>query len=218
MFVGHVGAGLFFARRSAPQVNAGWFVSAALAQDLLLWVFLLAGLESGRIPAEARHGWEIAYTFPYSHGLLATAAWALAAGALGLALVRGAGRGAAALGLAAAVASHGLLDVLVHRPQLPLAGPGSTPLGLALWDHMPLALGLEAAVALVGVWAFVRAVPLPRARRIGLVALCLLLLLFTAGGLLAAPPPPSIASMAVSSLLVQAAVCAAVFWIGRRAR
>lgn len=216
MFVGHVGAGLYFARRSVPVLNAGWFVTAALLQDLLLWLFLLVGLESGRVPAGARHGWELAYQFPYSHGLLATVGWALAAAVLGWGLVRGPGRDRVAFGLAAAVTSHGLLDLLVHRPQLPLAGPASPRLGFALWDQMPLALALECALALAGLWAYLRRAPLAPRRRRGLVGLCLALMLFTVGGLLLAPPPPSITAMAVSSLVVQVAVCAAVAWIARR--
>ena len=217
MFVGHVGAGLYFARRSVPVLNAGWFVTAALVQDLLLWVFLLVGLESGRIPPGARHGWELAYQFPYSHGLLSTVVWALGAAALGWTLVPRIGRARAAFGLAAAVTSHGLLDLLVHRPQLPLAGPASPRLGFALWEQMPLALALEAALALAGLWAYLRRAGLSPLRRRLLVGLCLALLLFTAGGMLFAPPPPSITALALSSLVLQALVCGLVFWIARRA-
>lgn len=215
MFVGHVGAGLWCASRSAGAVNAGWFVGAALLQDLLLWVFLLTGLESGHIPPGAAHGHEVAYRFPYSHGLLATLLWSVPAAAAGAALAPARARTAAAAGMALAVVSHGLLDVLVHRPQLPLAGPGSPLLGLGLWDHMALALAVELAVAAAGLAVYLRRGALAPGRRRALVALCVALALFTAGGLLFAPPPPSVGALALSSLAVQTLVCLLVGWIAR---
>lgn len=214
MFVGHIGAGLALAS-AQRRINPGWLVGAALLSDLLLWVFLLLGWETGRVPPGASHGHQMVYDFAWSHGLLASLGWALLVGALTAAFTPPPWRWPAAGVMALALLSHWLLDLLVHLPQLPLAGPDSLHVGLGLWQHMGWAIVLELAIAAAGLWLFLRGSGLPRGRQRALAALCALLALFTVAGLLWAPPPPSVVSLALMSFFTQAAVCAAVGWIGR---
>jgi len=216
MFAGHVGAALAIGR-AERRINIGAFVFAAMALDAVLWLLVLLGQESVLIPADFARTHQPRFDFPWSHGLLAGLAWsALAAGvvyALGRRL--GATRGHAAALMAAAVFSHWLLDALVHAPELPLAGAASARVGLGLWGHMPVALGLEAAIAAAGLWWYLRGSTLARGRRLGLTLLLLVILIFTVAGMTIAPPPPSVPIMAVSSLVTIAVVTALAVWIGR---
>jgi len=222
VFAGHLGVGLAIGR-AEPRVNVGLFVAAALLLDLVLWIFVLLGWESLSIPADFAHSHQLAYTFPYSHGLVACIGWSALAGAGVLAWHRrlGAGSLRVALLTAAAVFSHWLLDALVHRPELPLAGPGSGRVGLGLWQNMPAALAVEAALAVVGLALYIPHSRLPRGRRIGLVALTLVVLVVlvvTVVGMTVAPAPPSAQAMAASSCITLAVVCGLAFWLARQPR
>jgi len=211
MLAGHIGVGLAIGRWER-RVNVGVFVAAALLLDVLLWLFILLGWESVRIPADFLTTHQPEFVFPYSHSLLGTVLWSVAAGVVARVAYP---RARAAWPILVAVFSHWLLDALVHRAELPLAGGATPQVGLALWDHMPVALVIEAAMVLLGLLAFLRGSGLARGRAIGLVALCLGILALTAVGMTVAPAPPSALAMAGSSLLTLAATCAAVAWLGK---
>jgi hypothetical protein len=216
MFAGHVGVALAIGR-AERRINVGAFVIAALLLDALLWLFVLMGWESVRIPPNFALTHQPEFVFPYSHGLLAAGAWsALAAVVTAWLYSRSKQlRWRATILVAAAVFSHWLMDALVHRPELPLAGKASTTVGLALWDHMPLALSAEAAFVVLGLWLFLPGTTLSRGKCIAVVGLAVLLMVFTAVGMTVAPPPPSAIAMAWSSLLTLALVCALFLWLGR---
>jgi len=220
MFAGHVGAGLALASVER-RVNAGAFVGAALLLDLVLWPLVLLGWETVSVPQDFAASHQLHFVFPYSHGLFAALAWSALAAALawlGLRRLTSAARSRAALAVAAAVFSHWLLDALVHRPQLPLAGAGSPAVGLGLWDRMELALWIEAAIAVGGLGWFVAGSGWARRRAVALVALGLLVLAFTVVGMTLAPPPPSAQALALSSWLTLIVVTALVWWAGRAGR
>lgn len=216
MFAGHVGAALAIGR-AERRVNVGIFVLAAILLDFLLWLFILLGWESATIPADFASSHQPEFVFPYSHGLLASIGWSALAGAatfLWRPRLKEATARAAAL-VAAAVFSHWLLDAIVHAPELPLASASSMKMGLGLWHSMPVALALEAFIALFGLYLFLSGADLSRAKRIGLWVLSLLILAFTVTGMTIAPPPPSVAAMAASSLITILLVCALAAWFGR---
>jgi hypothetical protein len=216
MFAGHVGAALAIGR-TERRVNIGVFVAAALLLDLLLWLFVLLGWESVTIPDNFVATHQAEFVFPYSHGLVAGLVWsALAAAAMWISCARlTSARTRAAMLVAAAVSSHWLLDVLVHRPEMLLAGSESQAVGLGLWNSMPVALLVETAVVMVGVALFVVGSQLPRGRSAAIVLLSLIILGFTVAGMTVAPPPPSPLAMAGSSLVTLVAVCALFAWFGR---
>lgn len=222
MFAGHVGAGLMLGR-GAREVNAGVFIVAALLPDLLLWMFVLLGWERAVVPPDFEHTHQASFVFPWSHGLLASAAWSLLAATAASLVLRardpGPARAPRALRvsvlIAAAVMSHWLLDALVHVPELPVAGPSSPRLGLALWRHMPAALTVESLLVVAGLWLYLRGGGWARRRAITLAVLCLMLLAFTIIGMTAGPPPPSATAMAASSLGALVVTCGLVLWIGR---
>ena len=214
MFAGHVGAALLVGR-AERRVNIGMFVFAALLLDVVLWLFILLGWESVAIPADFAETHQAHFDFPYSHGLVASVAWSILLGAgVALAAATRSGRLRIAVLIAIAVFSHWLLDALVHVPEMPLAGEGSAKVGLGLWQHLPIALGVEALIVVAGLWAFLAGTSLVRWRKIALVTSALLLLVFTIAGMTVAPPPPSPIAMAASSLVTLLVVCALFAWIG----
>jgi membrane-bound metal-dependent hydrolase YbcI (DUF457 family) len=217
MFAGHAGAALAIARIER-RVNVGLFVAAALLLDFVLWLFVLLGWESIVIPSDFASTHQAEFVFPYSHGLAASVVWSVLAAVVTWAAYPGLGsaRTRAAILIAAAVFSHWLLDALVHRPELPLLGATSQGVGLGLWNRMPIAVGVESAIAIAGMVLFIVGSGLPRGKLVGIAVVSLAILAFTGVGMSVAPPPPSASVMAGSSLAMLVAVCALFAWLGRQ--
>ena len=216
MFAGHVGAALAIGR-AERRINVGVFIFAAALLDFVLWLFVLLGWESVTIPTNFASTHQPEFIFPYSHGLLASITWSALAGAaafLWYPRLEEAKFRAAAL-VAAAVFSHWLLDALVHAPELPIAGASSVKVGLGLWQTMPVALITEAFITAAGLYLFVSGANLSRAKKLWLTLMCFIVLAFTVAGMTVAPPPPSVITMAVTSLVTIAVVCALGGWLGR---
>lgn len=210
MFLGHFGIG-FGAKRAAPGTSLGTLFLAAQLIDLLWPSFLLIGWERVSIRPGITAVTPLDFeSYPFTHSLLAVVLWGV-----GFALVYGAIRryraGAMVGGLT--VISHWILDLVVHRPDLPLA-PGGARVGLGLWNSLSATLAVELAVFFGGLWIYLRAT---RARdRIGSFALAGLvgfLLLIYAGNLLG-PPPPSVKAIAWAGQ-AQWIIVIWAFWIDR---
>jgi hypothetical protein len=219
MLAGHIGVALAIGS-TERRVNVGVFIAAALVLDVILWLLVLLGIESVSIPPDFETTRQVAFVFAYSHGLLATAVWSVAAGAIGSWAYPRLPQQRWRIGglIAAAVFSHWLLDALVHKPELPLVGSGSLHVGLGLWDAMPIAVGVEAAIVVVGVYLFVAGSRLSRGRSVALAVLSLAVLALTVFGMTVVPPAPSAFAMALSSLLTLVAVTALAVWLGRLPR
>ena len=120
MFIGHFAVALG-AKKAAPKVSLGTLIMAAQFVDLLWPIFLLLGIEHVRInPGDTAYTPLDFYDYPVSHSLLTGIGWAIVFGAVYYAIRRSARN---AWILAACVLSHWLLDLIVHRPDLPLV-PG----------------------------------------------------------------------------------------------
>ncbi len=219
MFVGHLGAGLAV-KAVEPRWNLGLLFAAALFADLLLWTLVLAGVESVGAPVQSEGARILTFAFPYSHGALASAGWTLAAAMLGWISAGPATprRARLACAIAIAVASHFLLDLVVHVPDLPVAGGDSAKLGLGLWRTMPVALAIELALAAAALVVCMRRLNLSRWRRALLVAVVLVAgILTVAGPYLPGEPPPAPA-LAASSLATLVVIVVAGFVVEGRAR
>jgi membrane-bound metal-dependent hydrolase YbcI (DUF457 family) len=187
MFVGHFGVALA-AKRLAPRASLGILLAAALLLDLAWPVLVLAGVERVRIdpgntaftPLDFAH-------YPWSHSALAAALWSAA---FALVLWAAARDRAAAITAGLLVASHWVLDLVSHRPDLPL-WPGGPKVGLGLWGSVPATLAVEGAIFAGGVWLYVA---VTRARdgigRWALAGLVALLALLYLSDRLGGPPPP----------------------------
>ena len=193
MFVGHFGVG-FAGKAAAPRASLGTLFLAAQLVDLLWPTLLLLGLEKVEIrPGITRVTPLDFVSYPISHGLLAVVAWGLLfAGAYQLARRYAAG----AATMFALVVSHWLLDLLTHRPDLPLWPGNETKVGLGLWSSLPGTLAVELAIFAAGVALYVRATkPVDRAGLLSLAALVAFLLVVYAANLLG-PPPPAVGPIA----------------------
>jgi hypothetical protein len=121
MFIGHYALGLA-AQRAAPRTSLGTLFVAPTLADLLWPVFLLLGWEHSHVvpgPNPFITLW--LDDIPYSHSLVTLIVW----GALfGYLYWRRRGDKRAALVIGLLVVSHWVLDVITHRPDMPLY-PGS---------------------------------------------------------------------------------------------
>jgi hypothetical protein len=197
MFLAHFGVAMA-AKRAAPAVSVGTLFLAAQFADLLWPNLVLLGIEIVRIEPGATAVTPLDFVFyPYSHSLVALTGWSALAGALYLSL-RGASR-AAGVVVGLTVLSHWGLDVLSHRPDVPLTIGGSGHLGLGLWNSLPATLLAEAGFFGLGLWLYTRETrPLDRIGSIGFGALALFLAVVALANAFG-PPPPDAATVAWSA-------------------
>jgi membrane-bound metal-dependent hydrolase YbcI (DUF457 family) len=219
MFLGHYGVA-FALKRVEPKVSLGTFFLAVQLADLLWGCFLLLGWEQVRIDPSAGAVAPLEFVhYPISHSLVGAFAWGIAAGAVYYSWpTRDTSRHwQAALLVAAAVASHWFLDVLVHFPDLPLAGEGSPQLGFGLWANLPLTIALELLTLVAGVAVYVLRRSHRHPVRPGRLAGLLIVLLALYAASVAGPPPQSVRTVAVADIIGLVALAAFAGWTDRRA-
>ena len=130
MLIGH-NAVAFAAKRIAPRTSLGTLTAAVMFLDLIWPIFLLLGIEHVRIEFGATKFTPLDfYDYPWTHSLVMSIAWGVAFGVVYFARTRYA-RGAVVVALC--VVSHWVLDLIVHRPDLPL-WPGGPKFGFGLWN------------------------------------------------------------------------------------
>ena len=193
MFLGHFGLGLA-TKPLQPRLSLGTLFLATQLADLLWPTLLLLGVERVDIRPGlmAASPFDFVY-YPYSHSLLTQVLFGLLLGLI-YGLWQRNWRGALLVGLL--VPSHWLLDLVMHRPDLPLY-PGISPKeGLGLWQSLPATLALELSTLAVGLWVYVRHTrPRNRSGRLGLWGLAIFLLLAYLSSELG-PPPASVPAIA----------------------
>jgi len=151
-------------------------------------------------------------SYPYSHSLVALAGWA-ALFAVAYRAIRG-WHPVAIATIAALVFSHYVLDVITHRPDLPITLSGSRRIGLGLWNYPGTTLAVELALFIVGTAMYSLAT---RARdRIGHLGLYGLIMVVVAiyFAALYGPPPPNASAVAVAGHLSWLFVIWA-YWVDR---
>ena len=210
MFLGHYALGLA-AKRVTPGLSLGVLFGAAQLADIL-WPFLLAlGLEQVRIdPGNTAFTPLDFVSYPYSHSLLLLIVWGLA---MGWIFARRHRHGIAIV--AALVVSHWLLDVITHRPDMPVY-PGGARVGLGLWNSVAMTVAVELPMFIAGVWLYLGAT---RARdaigRWGLVLLVSTLLLIYVGDALSSAAPPSVRDLTVVAAIGGLLFTAWSWWADR---
>ncbi|OGA65453.1 MAG: hypothetical protein A3G81_12550 [Betaproteobacteria bacterium RIFCSPLOWO2_12_FULL_65_14] len=212
MFISHF-AVAFAAKRAAPELSLGTLFLAAQLADLVWPTLVLLGVESFEVrpgitavtPLDFLH-------YPYSHSLVALAGWGLLLAIAWLAVRRGTPK--AALLLVAVVLSHWLLDVIAHRPDMPLTLGGDARFGMGLWNSVPATLAVE--VGLLAVCAAYYAGTTRALDRAGswalggLVAFLVVVYIASVFG----PPPPSTTAVAWSAQAIWLLV-AWGYWVDR---
>jgi hypothetical protein len=197
MFLGHYGLA-FAAKRAAPDASLGTLTFAAQFLDELWPILLLLGVEQVSIVPGLMAASPLDFThYPISHSLVAATAWGALIGTAYYVLRRY-GRGAWVMG--ALVVSHWFLDLVVHRPDLPLGlGANSHRVGWGLWNSVPATLVVESAIFAIGIRMYTRETrALDRIGSWGLwTYVVLLAVIFVAS---AGSPPPSERALAFTVL------------------
>lgn len=215
MFIGHFAVGLG-AKKYAPQVSLGVFFLACQLADLIWPVLVLLGVETFNIvpgitaltPLEFTH-------YPYSHSLLMLMLWSAMLGGLYVLLFKGGTK--VALAIAIVALSHWVLDVVTHRPDMPLSLGESTLLGLGLWNYPLWSILLELALFGLGIWFYLKSTrSLDKIGIFGFWAMIIFLLLVYAANFLS-PPPPSVDAVAWSAMAMWLIVFWG-FWVDRHRR
>ncbi|HEY7642245.1 MAG TPA: hypothetical protein VH814_21105 [Steroidobacteraceae bacterium] len=209
MFIGHYGVA-YAAKSVAPKVSLGAYFLAVQALDVLFSVFVLGGVEHMEIVHNyTRYNPYRLYDMPVTHSLVGSLGWAIAIG-IAATVLRVPRR--ESLWLALAVFSHFVLDVLVHTPDLSIAGDDTARFGLGLWNNVPVVLVLELLVLVAGWMLFTRskrsdaAFPKQRNR----IFLGILVLLTVATPFMPDPASPTV--FAIQALVSYGALAWAGAW------
>ncbi len=213
MFIGHYSAS-FVAKAVAPEAPLWLLLIAAQFVDILWGIFVLVGIEHATLDATLSSNPLVLHDMPYTHSLVATAVWSLIAYLVAKKAIGLTSR--EAFVVAAVVASHWFLDLIVHRPDLPLL-VDAPKLGLGLWNYPLPAYGLEISLLIVAVWLCVKAIPIRTDRRgvwYGFAIALLAIQTMTSFGAI----PPTISAMVASALALYVIIPFAGRWVERRQR
>lgn len=187
MFIGHFAVALA-AKKAAPRVSLGTMILSTSFIDLLWPVFLILGIENVRIdPGNTVVTPLDFYDYPYSHSLGAVVIWSILLGGIYF-FIRKDRKAALIVGMG--VLSHWILDLITHRPDLPLLPGYETVLGFGLWNSLAGTLILEIGIFLGGVWLYLQSTK--QKDRTGLWSfwtLIVFLVLVYLGNLFGPPPP-----------------------------
>jgi hypothetical protein len=199
MFIGHFATAFgakALLKNKAPALSLGTAFLAAQFVDLLWPTLLLAGIERVEINPGDTAFTPLNFVFyPISHSLVSVVFWS-SIFAMAYVMIRRNVAAAVTVGLL--VLSHWLLDLVTHRPDLPLVPGGRVFVGLGLWNSVAWTLILEFGLYALGVWLYTRAtVAKNRTGTWALWALVAFLAVVHIGNAFG-PPPPSVQAIAVA--------------------
>ena len=207
MFIGHFAPALLARGITEDAPKLGVLFIAAQLVDWVFFTFAIFGIEQLRIVPgiTAMNPLDLVF-MPYSHSLLATAGWALVFGVVVGIVLRNIV--AAAWG-AIVVLSHWLLDLLVHRPDLTIAG-GEDKYGLGLWNTPHIEMPLEIGLVLLAYWLYISRTKGPVIPPLILLAA---MLLFQAINWFGPQPETAGVGMYLSVFLSYGILTAMAFWV-----
>ena len=212
MFIGHFALALG-AKKFAPQVSLGILFLACQLADIIWPNLVLLGIERLEIEPGITIMTPLNFVhYPYSHSLVMLALWSAIFAAL-YAIFRHSNTKTviviAVLGL-----SHWILDVLTHRPDMPITAGDTSFIGFGLWNFPIVAVPFELLLFGLGIWLYTHQTkPLNRRGAIGFWALMLFLLVVYAASLFG-PPPPSPTAVAWSAQAMWI-IIAWGFWVDK---
>jgi len=206
LLVGHYSAS--FLGKSLQKMIPLWLLFIAVQFIDILWaVFVLLGIEKARIvPGITASNALDLYYMPFTHSLVGAFFWsALAFRFCQLfSSLKGWRTG---LIVGAAVFSHWMLDLIVHRPDLALYD-NTLKMGFGLWNYRVPALILEIGLLIGGAMLYLRSAS-HRGRMV--VYVCLLVLVQVVGTFLF-PTPPTDRAAAITALFLYFIFALIAFW------
>ena len=196
MFIGHFAVGMLSKRSDELPSLAMMFLAVQLL-DLVWPILVLLGVESLSIDPNNTKLTHLSFDFyPYSQSLLAAVVWGLLLGIVYF-LVTKNKKGSMILGLL--VISHWILDLITHRPDLPLSPFSESKFGFGLWNYPVFEMILEISIFLLGAWLYFKSSFFKR--KIWFWALIVFLLVAHIMNLVG-PPPPNTTVVAWSANLM----------------
>ena len=177
-------------------MSLGTLILSCQLADLVWPSLVLLGIERVAIAPGITVVTPLDFQFyPYSHSLVAAILWAALAVLLYRLVRRQATAGTLAV-IAVAVISHWVLDVVTHRPDVPLTLGGSMKLGLELWRSKPATMVVELAMLAAGLALYARTTqPIDRKGSYALQGLVIFLVVTYLANMFG-PPPPSAEAVA----------------------
>jgi hypothetical protein len=195
MFIGHFAVALA-AKKAAPKTNLATLFAASQLVDLLWPIFLLVGLENVRIdPGNTVVTPLDFYNYPFTHSLVGAIGWSVLFGGVYYfrrKLLR------ESIVVALLAFSHWLLDLITHRPDLPLLNNESVKFGLGLWNSFWGTFVAEFGMFAAGVYLYSSSTTAKNKTGTAALIGLLLFLAFIHLGNLFGPPPPSVEMIAVA--------------------
>jgi hypothetical protein len=186
LFIGHYGAG-YAGKKFGKHISLGTLFMAAQLLDLIWPIFLIIGIEHVSIhPGDTKMTPLDFDYYPFSHSLLFVIIWAVLFSGLYY-INRRNFRNSLILGIL--VISHWVLDLIVHRPDLPIFIDGPF-VGLGLWNIPPAAIALESLIFIIGVYLYFSCTkPKDKTGTYASWGLALILIIIYIMNLLSPPPP-----------------------------
>jgi len=215
MFVGHYAASLAL-KKFETRASLGMLFLAVQLVDILFFPFVLLGIERINIIENytASTHFQLEY-MPYTHSLVGSLLWAIAAYALlRWVFIK---NHAVALVIGLAVFSHWVLDLLVHTPDLPLLSDSSPKLGLGLWNNAIATYALEAALLLGALWVYLKSTSTSTAAgKYGMGIFVVFLLLVNIVNIFGPLQGDSKVELAASALAAYFVFAGIAFWLDRK--
>lgn len=211
MFIGHFAVALA-AKKTVPNVSLATLFAAAQIVDLLWPILLLLGWEHVRIDVGNTAVTPLDfYDYPYTHSLIGAMGWSLL---FGFAYYMWKKLHREAIVVALVVFSHWLLDLLTHRPDLPLYSNESMKFGLGLWNSIQGTMIVEFGLFAGGVYLYSAATTARnKTGKYALIGLVAFLVIMHLGNFFG-PPPPSVQMIAVAGNAMWLIVAWA-WWVDR---
>lgn len=197
MFIGHFGAGLA-AKRIDNKPSLGTLFFASQFIDLLWPIFLMLGLEHVKIDLGNTAFTPLDFVYyPFTHSFFSVFIWACVFGIVYYLIQKNL---KSSLLMGALVMSHWILDLLTHRPDLPLTFWNDFKVGFGLWNSVSFTIIFEGGIFIFGSFLYMKCTEAKN--KIGNISLWGFLIFLVVMYLLTAfgPPPPSTESIAFAGL------------------
>jgi membrane-bound metal-dependent hydrolase YbcI (DUF457 family) len=167
MIIGHYAIG-FAASRAEPALPLWQSMIAVVWLDILHSSLVILGVEravlvpgiTAVVPIDLQH-------YPISHSLVAAVLWSL----LAFVLV-GRKHRRAGVFVALCVFSHYVLDLVAHRPDLPIV-TGEPKFGFGMWHSIPITFVVENVMLFGACWLYDVARKPARKERIAIYLMCI---------------------------------------------
>jgi hypothetical protein len=214
MFVGHYSVA--FAVKTPRNKIPLWVLFVAVQLLDFLWApFVLFGIEKVRfVPGITATNALDLYYMPYTHSLIGALFWSAVAFGIYKISWRNIASNSAALLVGFAVFSHWLLDLIVHRPDLPIYDD-TFKVGFGLWNYRGIEFVLEIGILLFGTVLYLKrngAI----ARKIGIIIFVGGLVLIQTSNTFVRQPPSSDRAFAITALVFYTVFAAIAFLLEKR--